>query len=105
MPIGRWVLKTACEQHMAWRRDGLPPVFMAINLSPRQFQHEHLLRDIDDTLAMTGMPPELLELEITEGMVMQNVDRAIGVLSQNKEARPTSCDGRFRYRLFVDGAD
>jgi diguanylate cyclase (GGDEF)-like protein len=85
VPIGRWVLKTACEQHMAWRRDGLPPVFMAINLSPRQFQHEHLLRDIDDTLAMTGMPPELLELEITEGMVMQNVDRAIGILSQIKK--------------------
>jgi predicted signal transduction protein with EAL and GGDEF domain len=74
-PIGRWVLKTACEQHMAWQRDGLPPICMAINLSPRQFQHEHLLRDIDDTLSTTGMSPELLELEITEGMVMQNAER------------------------------
>lgn len=85
VPIGRWVLKTACEQHMAWRRDGLPPVCMAINLSPRQFQHEHLLRDIDDTLATTGMRPELLELEITEGMVMRNVDRAIGLLTEIKK--------------------
>jgi diguanylate cyclase (GGDEF)-like protein len=85
VPIGRWVLKTACEQHMAWRRDGLPSVCMAINLSPRQFQHEHLLRDIDDTLAATGMRPELLELEITEGMVMQNVDRAIGLLREIKK--------------------
>lgn len=85
VPIGRWVLKTACEQHMAWQRAGLPAVCMAINLSPRQFQHEHLLRDIDETLAATGMPPELLELEITEGMVMQNVDRAIGLLTEIKK--------------------
>jgi diguanylate cyclase (GGDEF)-like protein len=85
VPIGRWVLKTACEQHMAWRRDELPPICMAINLSPRQFQHEQLLRDIDDTLATTGMSPELLELEITEGMVMQNVERAIGLLTEIKK--------------------
>jgi EAL domain-containing protein (putative c-di-GMP-specific phosphodiesterase class I) len=84
VPIGRWVLKTACEQHMAWRRDGLPPICVAINLSPRQFQHEQLLRDIDDTLATTGMSPELLELEITEGMLMQNVERAIGLLTEIK---------------------
>jgi diguanylate cyclase (GGDEF)-like protein len=84
VPIGRWVLKTACEQHMAWRRDGLRPVSMAINLSPRQFQHEQLLQDIDDTLATTGMPPELLELEITEGMITQNVERAINLLTEIK---------------------
>jgi len=58
---------------------------MAINLSPRQFQYEHLLRDIDETLPATGMPPELLELEITESMVMQNVERAIDLLTQIKE--------------------
>lgn len=85
VPIGRWVLKTACEQHMAWQRDGLPPVCMAINLSPRQFQHEQLLRDIDDTLSTTGMPPQLLELEITESMVMLNVERAIGLLTEIKK--------------------
>jgi diguanylate cyclase (GGDEF)-like protein len=82
VPIGRWVLKTACEQHMAWQRDGLPSICMAINLSPCQFQHEQLLRDIDETLAATGMSPELLEFEITEGMVMQNVERTIGILTE-----------------------
>jgi diguanylate cyclase (GGDEF)-like protein len=85
VPIGRWVLRTACEQHMAWQCDGLPPICMAVNLSPRQFQYEHLLRDIDETLAATGIPPELLELEITESMVMQNVERAIDLLTQIKE--------------------
>ena len=57
---------------------------MAVNLSPRQFQHEHLLRDIDETLAATGIPPELLELEITESMVMQNVTVRL-ILTQIKK--------------------
>jgi diguanylate cyclase (GGDEF)-like protein len=85
VPIGRWVLKTACEQHMAWKRAGLPAVCMAVNLSPRQFQHENLLQDIDETIKATGIEPEYLELEITEGMVMQNVDRAIGLLTEIKK--------------------
>lgn len=85
VPIGRWVLKTACQQHMTWKRAGLPAVCMAVNLSPRQFQHDHLLQDIDETLKTTGMDPQYLELEITEGMVMQNVDRAIGLLTEIKK--------------------
>lgn len=80
IPIGRWVLKTACEQAVNWQTQGLPAIAMAVNLSPRQFQHEHLLRDIDDCLAQTGLAPSLLQLEITESMVMQNIGRAIKVL-------------------------
>ncbi len=80
VPIGRWALKTACGQNMAWRRQGLPPLSMAVNLSPRQFSDENLLQDIDDALAASGMPPELLQLEITESMVMHNVGRAIELL-------------------------
>ncbi len=80
VPIGRWVLKSACAQNMAWRRQGLPPLSMAVNLSPRQFSDENLLQDIDDALAASGMPPALLQLEITEGMVMHNVGRAIELL-------------------------
>ena len=53
---------------------------MAVNLSPRQFSDENLLQDIDDALASSGMPPELLQLEITESMVMHNVARAIELL-------------------------
>jgi len=78
--IGQWVLKTACLQNMAWQRDGLPAMSMAVNLSPRQFTHERLLEDIDEALAASGMPAQLLELEITEGMVMQDVGRAVEVL-------------------------
>jgi EAL domain-containing protein (putative c-di-GMP-specific phosphodiesterase class I) len=65
---------------MAWRRQGLPPLSMAVNLSPRQFSDENLLRDIDDALAASGMPAQLLQLEITESMVMHDVGHAIELL-------------------------
>jgi diguanylate cyclase (GGDEF)-like protein len=81
VPIGRWVLKQACAQNMAWLKLGFPPMSMAVNLSPRQFSDETLLRDIDDALAASGMSPELLQLEITESMMMHNVGRAIEVLN------------------------
>jgi diguanylate cyclase (GGDEF)-like protein len=80
VPIGRWVLREACAQNMAWQRRGLRPVSMAVNLSPRQFVDEHLLQDIDEALASSGMSPVLLQLEVTESMVMRNVSRAIKVL-------------------------
>ncbi len=82
--IGRWVLKTACAQNVAWLAQGLPPVCMAVNLSARQFFDEHLIDDVAATLQETGMPPELLEMEITEGMVMQDAERAIRILSAIK---------------------
>jgi diguanylate cyclase (GGDEF)-like protein len=80
VPIGRWVLKEACAQNMAWQRRGLRPVMMAVNLSPRQFADEQLLHDVDEALLASGMSPVLLQLEVTESMVMRNVSRAIRVL-------------------------
>src|SRR2546423_1453783 len=80
VPIGRWVLRDACAQNMAWLRRGLRPVSMAVNLSPRQFADERLLHDVDDALAASGMSPVLLQLEVTESMVMRNVARAIKIL-------------------------
>jgi diguanylate cyclase (GGDEF)-like protein len=75
--IGKWVLKMACAQGKAWLDEGLPPMNMAVNLSARQFSDENLLRDITSILDETGMEPRLLELEITESMLMQNVEKAI----------------------------
>jgi diguanylate cyclase (GGDEF)-like protein len=89
VPIGRWVLTEACAQNMAWQRRGLRPVTMAVNLSPRQFADAHLLHDVDEALLASGMSPVLLQLEVTESMVMRNVSRAIKVLDaiQNRGIR------------------
>ncbi len=78
--IGRWVLNTACAQNMAWQRAGLPPISMAVNVSPRQFSDDHLLSYIDDALESSGLEAKLLQIEITESMVMLNVERAMKVL-------------------------
>lgn len=80
VPIGKWVLREACRQNMAWQRAGLPMVCMAVNLSARQFQDELFLSDLAAVIRETGLPPHLLELEITEGMVVQNPDAAVQLL-------------------------
>jgi len=85
VPIGRWVLKTACAQNVAWQNQGLPPICMAVNLSLRQLTDDKLLDDIKDALKETGMAPNLLELEITESMVMHNPERLIPVLNNIKD--------------------
>jgi diguanylate cyclase (GGDEF)-like protein len=80
LPIGAWVLKTACMQNMAWQYEGGAPLSMAVNVSPRQFSDKNLLRDVDNALSLSGMAPELLQIEITESMLMLNVERAIQIL-------------------------
>ncbi|HEY4074469.1 MAG TPA: EAL domain-containing protein [Herbaspirillum sp.] len=85
VPLGKWVLQTACAQNVAWQRQGFEPLRMAVNLSVRQFSDENLLRDIAAVLAETGMDPTLLELEITEGMVIHNPDRVLLLLLAIKE--------------------
>jgi len=84
VPIGKWVMKTACAQNVAWQKQGLPHVCMAVNLSLRQLLEENLLEDIKNVLNETGMAPNLLELEITESMVMHNPARLISLLTKIK---------------------
>ena len=84
VPIGKWVIEAACAQNVAWQRQGLPALQIAVNLSPRQFADPGLLGDIEAALAKSGMAPELLELEITESVVMHNVERAMRVLKAIK---------------------
>jgi len=85
VPIGKWVLRTACAQAMAWRREGLPDLHIAVNMSARQFHDPQLLPDLEKILAESGLPPQLLELEITEGVIIQNVDQAIRLLTSMKQ--------------------
>ena len=84
VPIGKWVLKTACLQNIAWQRQGLTPLGMAVNLTARQFHDERLTQDLASILQSTGMEPRLLELEFTEGLLIQDVDVTLRVLSEIK---------------------
>jgi diguanylate cyclase (GGDEF)-like protein len=81
VPIGKWVLKTACLQNVAWRNQGLPDLIMAVNLTSRQFSDENLLQDIAGILRETGMPPQLLELEITESLLIHDVEKTLRIMT------------------------
>ncbi|HEX8070500.1 MAG TPA: EAL domain-containing protein [Pyrinomonadaceae bacterium] len=83
-PLGAWVLRTALAQMKAWRARGLPAGRMAVNLSARQFQQPELLDMIAGALAETGLPPECLELELTESSIMQDTTRAVATLGALK---------------------
>jgi len=85
LPLGDWVLYAACEQHQAWLAEGLPPITLAVNLSPRQFQHRNLLAQLRAVLDATGLPPRLLELEITEGAIMERGEAAVSTLCELKK--------------------
>ena len=77
IPLGEWILRTACETAAAWRREGLPPITMAVNLSAVQFRSQSLPAAIDNILRETGLPPEMLELELTEGIIMSDAEGTI----------------------------
>jgi diguanylate cyclase (GGDEF)-like protein/PAS domain S-box-containing protein len=80
--IGEWVLYTACAQAKRWAEQGLPPLILSVNLSARQFNDQNLLIQLRDVLVKTGLPPQQLELEITESMVMHDPDEAVKILNE-----------------------
>jgi diguanylate cyclase (GGDEF)-like protein/PAS domain S-box-containing protein len=80
LPLGEWVLETACRQGMAWADQHGRPVRMAVNVSGRQFWQGDLVGTVSRVLAATGFPPALLELELTESMIMNDVELAIGTM-------------------------
>jgi EAL domain-containing protein (putative c-di-GMP-specific phosphodiesterase class I) len=84
VPIGAWVLRTACRQNCEWQRAGFGPLRIAVNLSARQFAEPGLVRDIARVLEETGLAATLLELEITESLVMDNVENAIRTMRELK---------------------
>jgi predicted signal transduction protein with EAL and GGDEF domain len=82
VPMGLWALRTACAEARDWQSRGLPPVQMSVNLSVRQFASDSLIEDIATTLHDTGLNPELLELEITESVMMKNPENTALLLQQ-----------------------
>jgi diguanylate cyclase (GGDEF)-like protein/PAS domain S-box-containing protein len=82
VPIGEWVFRTACRQLRQWEQDGLPPVTISINISPRQFMSRRLVSTLLAIVREIGANPRYIELEITETMIMRNVEQSIETLSQ-----------------------
>jgi EAL domain-containing protein (putative c-di-GMP-specific phosphodiesterase class I) len=80
--IGEWVLRTACAQHRAWQAAGLLPIRIAVNLSARQLRQPNLVERIRHALTDTGQSAQLLELELTESMLMTHAETAIKTLGE-----------------------
>ncbi|MBW8717448.1 MAG: EAL domain-containing protein [Variovorax paradoxus] len=77
VPIGEWVLRTACFQNKAWQDAGLPPFIVSVNVSARQFRERTLIAQVALALRDSGLEPRLLELELTESLVMEDLDKAL----------------------------
>ena len=82
VPIGEWVLREACKQNLLLQASGLPPVKISVNLSARQLMESNLVQKFVQILDQTGHPPALLDLEITESMLMSDMDRVSQTLKE-----------------------
>ncbi len=85
MPITQWILETACKQFQTWQNCNFPAFLLSINLSKRQLQHPDFLTLLEQVLTKTGLPPQNLELEITEQSILDNLELSRQVLLQLKE--------------------
>ena len=81
-PIGRWVLQTACVQAKAWVDAGLDDFVVAVNLSAVQFRNGRLPADVREALAVSGLPPQHLELELTESILIENANELLAMIGQ-----------------------
>jgi len=93
IPIGEWVLHTACQQIKKWHSMGLDPINVAVNLSGHQFNQDNFAQKVEKLVAQSGVDPRLLELELTETILMENSDKAISRLKALSE---------FGLRLSID---
>ncbi|SHL11845.1 putative bifunctional diguanylate cyclase/phosphodiesterase [Alicyclobacillus tolerans] len=80
VPIGKWVLLTACHQNKRWQDMGYAPISVSVNVSPKQFQLTDMAETVHQVLHETGLSPEWLEIEITEGLLMQNSNEITNTL-------------------------
>ena len=85
IPIGQWVIQSACRQARQWHEEGCPGVVVSVNLSPRQFHRHDLTRTITDALRAAHLEPQYLELEVDESCVMKNADASMRILHSLKD--------------------
>ncbi len=84
VPLGEWVIKTACVQNKQWQNAKLPHLSVAVNLSGRQFHHQNLVEKIEAALRDARLEPQWLDLEITETYAMQDADFTLAILKELK---------------------
>jgi diguanylate cyclase (GGDEF)-like protein len=77
VPIGEWVLRTACKQNKAWQDAGMPAISVSVNVSARQFKEKDLVRRVAHALEESGLGAQYLELELTESLIMQDIESAL----------------------------
>jgi EAL domain-containing protein (putative c-di-GMP-specific phosphodiesterase class I) len=82
IPIGEWVLRTACRQNRAWQDAGYAPIPVSVNLSPRQLARGDIVDLVERILAETGLAAQYLELEITESVMATDVEKSFAMLTQ-----------------------
>ena len=82
VPIGKWVLRTACAQNRAWQDAGLPPFVVSVNVSVRQFRQDDMVQTIREVLQQTGLEPQYLEIELTESAVMHDTEQLVARLTE-----------------------
>jgi EAL domain-containing protein (putative c-di-GMP-specific phosphodiesterase class I) len=80
--ISDWILQTVCRQNKAWQVRGFPLLVVAVNIAPRMFQQRELARMVDRALSSSGLESRFLELEITESMILHNVEAATQTLEE-----------------------
>jgi diguanylate cyclase (GGDEF)-like protein len=85
LPMSEWVIKEACEQNKKWHEEGNKDLLVSVNLSAVQFNKKDLSNTIKRILKCTGLSPNYLEIEITEGMLMENIEQAVQILTELKE--------------------
>jgi EAL domain-containing protein (putative c-di-GMP-specific phosphodiesterase class I) len=81
LPMGAWVIRTACRQLKEWLDSGVPPIRMSVNLSARQFQQQEIVTQIASMLRESGLDPACLDLEITESIAMDNAEQVLSTLT------------------------
>jgi len=84
VPIGDWVLRTACLQNKAWHDAGYAPIGVAVNVSARQFLRQDVVSWVMETLHFTGLPPQMLELELTESLIAEDPDKVAATIKELK---------------------
>ncbi|MBB2497503.1 putative bifunctional diguanylate cyclase/phosphodiesterase [Aquipseudomonas ullengensis] len=85
VPLGRWVLREACRQTRRWQEQGLELASIAVNISALEFRHADFVAGVQLILAETDLPPQCLQLEITESVLMRDADISSGILQQLKD--------------------